>query len=136
MSSYKKVEFEPKTKKCERCGKEFTCYSAVQYHAKKYCGEECRLTVKREKDLEGYRRRAAHQRPNDTKRIADKAFKDDISAKPPISPEKVMEPFRRTKEKEKVKDYLLEDATAARAAGMSYGQYTSQRYAPRLFRNS
>lgn len=117
------------TKKCALCGEPFTVDAFIGAR-QKYCGKECAKKAKKKLDR-SYDKRTPWE-IEQTKKL-----KESLRDKPPISPEKVMEPFRKAKDKnEDVRDYLAEDAVAARAAGMSYGQYTSQRYAPRLFKNS
>lgn len=124
-SSYEKKEFIPVIKTCDICGKGFVCKSKAQFTSKKYCSEECRYKAKLAQD------KARAKKP--TRYKEDKAMQEafDKVLGPVLSPEKVMENFHKPKKKKsEVRDYLLEDAVAARANDMSYGQYTSQRYAP------
>lgn len=117
------------TKECALCGELFTVDDFIGAR-QKYCGKECAKKAKKRLDR-AYNKRTPWEIEQTEK------LKKSLQDKPPISPEKVMEDIRNPKRKnEDARDYLAEDAIAARAAGMSYGQYTSQRYAPRLFKNS
>ena len=133
-SSYDKKEFTPVIKICEYCGKQYVVDTYIKFKARKYCSDHCRDMVKYEKDKE---RRLKNKIPTRFRQDKEREKAIDSVLGPVLSPEKVMENFHKPKKKKgEVKDYLAEDAVAARQAGMSYGEYTSQRYAPRLFKNS
>ena len=124
-SSYEKKEFIPVIKTCEICGKGFVCKSKAQFTAKKYCSNECRYKAKLAQD------KARAKKPSRYKE--DKAMQEAFDAVlgPVLSPEAVTADLRKPRKKKgEVRDYLAEDAVAARANGQSYGQYTSQKYAP------
>ena len=124
-SSYDKKEFIPVIKTCEICGKQFVCDSFIKFKNQKYCGEECRKEAKKILDKERAKKPTRYKEERERQKAFDKVLG------PVLSPEKVMENFHKPKKKKgEVRDYLLEDAVAARANGMSYGQYTSQKYAP------
>ena len=124
-SSYTKKEFIPVIKTCEICGKGFVCKSKAQFNAKKYCSSECRYKAKLAQD------KARAKKP--TRYKEEKAMQEAFDAVlgPVLSPEAVTADLRKPRKKKgDVRDYLAEDAVAARANDMTYGQYTSQRYAP------
>ena len=124
-SSYEKKEFIPVIKVCEICGKGFACKSKAQFTAKKYCSSECRYKAKLAQD------KARAKKP--TRYKEEKAMQEAFDAVlgPVLSPEAVTADLRKPRKKKgEVRDYLAEDAVAARANGQSYGQYTSLRYAP------
>lgn len=127
-SSYDKKDFIPVIKTCEMCGKQFSCDSQIKFRNQKYCGEECRKKAKKIKDKAYHKKSIKAKEEEAAEKAMQKAF--DKTLGPVLSPEKVMKNFRKPKKGKETRDYLLEDAMAARANGLSYGKYTAQRYAP------
>ena len=129
-SQYNKIPFTPTIKICERCGGQYLVTTKQQFNLKKYCSKECyneahNEQVKRNRTLaERTKKREEKER--------QKAFDEVLG--PVLSPEAVTEDLRHRKKKDKdSRDYLQEDAMAARSRGLSYGQYTKERYAPKVY---
>lgn len=116
---------KPVVKKCEYCGDDFECFTVIQKSTKKYCCDGCRKEANKKQARET-RARLSAKRKEEKKKEQKELDEFDILM------ERLTKSYGKRHSSE---EDLTRDAVAARQAGMSYGQYTSQKYAPRVGRN-
>ena len=126
------MEFQPVEKICEVCGKTFLVVTPQQVKLRKYCSGPCRSKAVKKREREE-RKSLRKSDPILTKTKVTSETSRTIRKKGIDHRADIFSQEGHYEAPEAPKEGTLEfEAMRARAAGESYGKYTSRKYAPEL----